>query len=133
MSEKFLIVIAAIGILVGVMVIAMYLTGIVTLDPNDEEYDDAEEIDYDDNEYPDDDGYPDDDEYTHDYREPEEAVDVNERYLSTDEYDDMILRVNYPRLYSDDWYENCRKDLSHWVVQQYEERRRWRLEMGLAA
>jgi hypothetical protein len=48
-------------------------------------------------------------------------------------YPDMALRLTYPHLYSEQWYEDSRRELSRWVVEQYRLQAAFRREMGLAA
>lgn len=45
---------------------------------------------------------------------------------------DMSLRLTNPRLFSDTWYEECRKELSEWAAEQYRIAEEFRREMGLA-
>ena len=118
----------AIGLgLFGVILLIVVVVYFFILDDGYDNDDDYDDDDYDDDDYDDNDDYDD---------EEEEKVvkilhpaDYNTGDIS---YPDMMLRLTRPHLYSDQWYDEVRRDFSRWAVTQYREIAAFRSEVYAA-
>ena len=118
----------------GVIVIIVCIYKIVRLIIEDN-YDDDDGVDYDDDDY-DDDDY-DDNEYddARTVMSNKSAIEIIHpaNYDTGDiSYSDMMLRITRPHLYSDEWYDEVRRDFSRWAVIQYREIASFRREADAA-